>query len=352
MEGIKTKFLRELGDLEHLISFYVAENKLMSNFSCEEDSIEINLIKELSGRLKAFSVSKRQFNYNSLIISLYGTFERFIEDILITYADKLNRVFKSYNDLPEDIVNNHLKLSLSLLEKVSKRRYNGNIKSGEVIHNLHQCLNVNSDFSLNKDAFAQHTANFRSQVVEECFSRIGINSINGELLKNEQFYTFLLGKLDRKQGDDISNEEAFYWLDSLADRRNEVAHGVPSEILQNEIISEYVEYFRNYADALIRILVSNLLLLECDQIGLPLGEMTDLYKNGNVICIKSNRLPIKVGDFLIGKNKNCIQKVQIVEIQVEKKPISMVEKGEDIELGIAINNPFKKNYSVFLIPGS
>ncbi len=350
MQEIKNQFHKELLDLRKLISFYDAEIKLLGEFDFSQPNINNDLLNELSTVLKSFNISKRQFNYNSIIISLYGSFERFIENILISYIDFVNRLIAKYDRLPEAIIKNHFNLSLTLLNKIQQPRYNGPLKKEGIISNLHTCINVNENYQLNKDAFAQHTANFRLQVIDENFAHVGILGISSLIMKDNNFHTYLLEKTEKTDDDAISLDEAFYLLNDLAERRNDVAHGVPSEILQNEILLDYITFFETYTEALTSILEKEYLQNELSYSGKELGDITDVFQEGKVICIYSNKLPIKNGDTLIGKNENTIIKAKVVGMELDDAKIETADEQNNYELGIEIDGKFRKNFKVFLIP--
>ncbi|CAD5279406.1 MULTISPECIES: MAE_28990/MAE_18760 family HEPN-like nuclease [unclassified Imperialibacter] len=350
MEVLKNKFHRELSDLDKLISFYNSELKLLGDLELNDFNLNNKLLSELSTNLKAFSISKRQFNYNSIIISLYGAFERFIENTLVSFVDKINKIVDKYDQLPEAIIKNHLTLSLALLNKIEQTRYSGTLKKNDIINNLHTCININQDYQLNKDAFAYHTANFRLQVIDETFARVGVQGISNLLIKNHEFSRHIIAKNEKSSSKSVTNEESFYFLNDLAERRNDVAHGVASEILQNDILRDYIEYFKFYSEALSQVLENKILHTELNYSGKEIGEITNAFKNGRVICIYTNKFPIKVGDTVIGKNKSEIVKANIVGMKINEISVNNCDDQDNYEIGIELDQKFKKNFRVSLVP--
>ncbi|MDX9883477.1 MAG: MAE_28990/MAE_18760 family HEPN-like nuclease [Prolixibacteraceae bacterium] len=229
MESIQNQFIEELNQLEQLIEFFDIEQEILKIESPKETKVI-----EFKEKYSTFYSQKRIFNYNTLIISLYGFFEKFIENILIQYIDKVNSIFQLYNKLPEIILRNHFKLSIDLLDKIQSPRYSGPLNKEVIIQRLHECININENFQLNKEAFSQHSANFRLQVLDDIFGRVGIESLSTILKKNEKFSTYIKAKYELSEINELTSDEIFSLLNDLAERRNEVAHGVPSEILSNE----------------------------------------------------------------------------------------------------------------------
>jgi len=349
MEAIRIKFINELFELKHLINFYNLESKLLRDFSPNDSSDEVNYLLELSANLKIFSLSKRQFNYKSIIISLYGSFERFIENCLTTYTETLNKIILHYNKLPEAILKNHYFLSLDLLNKVEQPKYSGPLKKEDIIKNLHTCININEGYQINKEAFAQHTSNFRSQTIDDSFKNVGIPNISRRILGVEDFQKYLKEKFELTEDSNLNIDESLSLLNELAERRNDVAHGVPSEILSNEILIDYINFFEKYANALLELLNNELLRLELEENGISLGDLTDVFSDGKVICVFTKNVPIRIGDTLIGENSNQIIKTKILGIKLNDNDLVSIDDQADYEIGILLENKFKKNFKVYLL---
>lgn len=349
MLAIQINFHKEIIDLRNLINFYNLESKLNDTFNNTSSSKEELLINELSESMKKFRLSKLQFNYNTIIISLYGSFERFIENCLIMYVDKLNRIYNLYNNLPAPIIKNHLALSMTLLSKIEQPKYSGALTKEEVIKNLHSCIDTNEGYQLNKDAFALHTANFRLQVIDESFSHIGIGQISNKIMKVETFRDYSRNKLGLNENTKLMANESFQIINNLAEYRNYVAHGINSEIITNEILLDYLEFFEKYSASLIEILNKDLAYKELGLNSIELGEITDLYKEGKVICFKTNCQKVKQGDYLIGKNKSSIIKTLIKKIKLDNVEITSIEDDKNYEIGVEIQDVFKKNFKLYLL---
>lgn len=349
MEALKSKFVGELQDLESLIKFYDLESKLFDSFKESPKTKEENVILELSTCIKSFRISKLQFNYNSIIISLYGSFERFIEDILITYVDRINSLIKTYGKLPDSILKQHFSLSISLLNKVEQPKYNGPLRKEDIIKNLHTCLNTVNDYELNKDAFSQHSANFRLQVIDETFSQVGIKQISTKILKIKSFKEYIASKLGVSEDRKLKVNESFQILNELAELRNFVAHGVSSSIIQNNILLDYLVFFRKYTSSLVEVLNNNLLHFEIEENSIELGEITDVFRDGEIICLNTKNTSINIGDKIIGKNEHNIIKTTIKGIKFNDVDIERIDSNENYEIGINVEDKIKRNYKIYLV---
>ena len=349
MDSVLKAFHQEISDLRNLLQFYETESRLLDTFTSSPTSKEEHIIFELSEKLKSFRLSKLQFNYNSFVISLYGSFERFIENCITTYIETLNNLITVYLNLPETILKNHFLFSLSLITKIEQPRYSGPLTKEEVIKNLHTCINTHDMYQLNKDAFAQHTANFRLQVVEESFSNIGLLQLSQKILKTKSFQSYCIISLGISPEIDLVPTEAFQILNDLAEYRNQVAHGITCDILTNDILLDYLVFFESFSSALIEVLQENILFRELESNGEELGEITDVYQGGRVVCFKTNYMALKKGDLLVGKNKEFIVKASIKGMKLNDKNIDAVDDKDNYEVGVEIDTNFKKSFKIYLL---
>jgi uncharacterized protein YutE (UPF0331/DUF86 family) len=347
MDAVLEKFLKELKDLECLIDFYETENELLKDFNVKPVSDEELIISELSKKLKAFRLSKLQFNYNCVIISLYGSFESFIEDCLVSYIDELNKIVQTYNNLPDTVAQNHFALSLSLISKIDQPKYSGPLTKELIIKNLHTCINTIEKYELNKDAFAQHSANFRQQVIDDSFSQIGIKTISQKIIDNSDFRNYSILHLGLNDEDTLLPSECFEFLNNLAELRNRVAHGISSEIIRNDLLLDYVKFFKHYSHAITEILKTNILYREIDEYGVEFGPITDVFQSGKIICFMSNKVPLAKGDVIIGKSLKTIIKSIVKSIKVDGNQVDSIDGSINIEVGIEIEHKFKKKYKLY-----
>jgi RiboL-PSP-HEPN len=75
---------------------------------------------------KAYLSVRRRFDYSALIVALYASFERFVEDILTSYVNIIAKR-GSYGSLPPKLTNKHLQKTAELLARgeIDQARYPG-----------------------------------------------------------------------------------------------------------------------------------------------------------------------------------------------------------------------------------
>ena len=339
-------FYSELDEIEKLILYFETEKKLAQEFEISESQNDI-FLNELSLKLKNFRISKLKFNYNSIIISLYGSFERFIELTIINYLEIINEIVKEYLKLPNIILKKHTPLSITLINKIEQSKYKGPLTKEIIIRNLHTCINTIESYSLNKEAFSQHTANFRIQVIDENFKCIGINDLSENVIKQDVFQKYLINQKGIDPSSDLLNgTDNLQLINDLAELRNYVAHGIENEIIENNILLEFIQFFRTFSSALIDVLKDNILALNIEFNGLMLGKITNTYSSGSIICVYTNGHTIKKNQTIFAKSTSSIISAKILSIQLNGDNIDISE-GENIEISIKINSRFKDNYTLY-----
>jgi|JI10StandDraft_1071094.scaffolds.fasta_scaffold10835_2 hypothetical protein len=342
-----TDFHLHLNEIKKLIEYFETEKKLLSNFQFSNSNNDL-ILNEVSKKLKDFRISKLKFNYNSIIISLYGIFERFIENCLSVYIERINGIVKEYHKLPDIILKHHLTLSLSLLNKVEQPRYNGYLSKEIIINNLHTCINNVNAYQLNKEAFAQHSANFRLQVIDDNFNQVGIEQLSKKILKTDSFTKFLIEKKGlAPNSSELDQLENLQPLNDLAEWRNFVAHGIDNQIIENNTLLDYIDFYEAFSQALFEVANKNLLNKRIEYNGIQLGKITDVFPNRKAVCFYTNGKKISIGQIIIGQNTtNTISSV-IKNIQVNGTNFNTVA-GENIEISIEVDGNFKKNFKLYI----
>jgi hypothetical protein len=260
---------------------------------------------------------RRRFEYNSIVVTLYGLFEQFIESLIESYLRKLNELVPSYGELPAKILNAHIELTSALLAKPDLQKFRGVISQNSLVANLHSCLSGALGYRLNAEAFTYHTANFRSDVIEQALGKIGISGISNRIRVVPIFRDFIQAKYPERLENGFAGD-LFHELNDLAERRNEVSHCTPTQTLASDILVEYVQYIQAYANALTELVASEFLSHEVMMRGKNLGRPIALYNN-KIVCFDLTQAAVKVGDRIIARtNDDRLPYVggQVIRIEV------------------------------------
>ena len=145
----------------------------------------IKLFENLGFKIYDDSIIRKKYNYEMVIIRLYGILEAYIEACIATYLRKLSKCVKEYKRLPRQIQEQHLSLSADLLKYIEKGydKYN-EISQEDVIFRLGDCLKNASEFRLNTSAFLHHNSNFRQETIRDFFHHVGIENITNKVINH------------------------------------------------------------------------------------------------------------------------------------------------------------------------
>lgn len=353
-------FKREIGDLRHYIRGIELESQLLS-FRSHKTALseESSLIRAIQEHHSEFATKRRQFNYNTIIVSLYGFLEQFVESLISAYIRYLNMIIPEYENLPEAIRKNHVTLSLDLLKLSEQSKYREKFSTEEIISNLHSCINQTGGYRINEIAFIQHTANFRADVIQEFFAKVGVEGVSGRIKYSSVFINYLKSKHPNREIEDIKRDsEYLFYLNDLAERRNEVAHGtLADELLSNDILSEYINFSECYGEALYEVVYSEALpymiqYLPQEEV-IELGKPIKIFQNGKIIGIFLKNISVSKGDLIIAGTNNKklpylageITEIQINNVSYEK--ISVDTEGK--EVGIRIPFRAKEKHNIYII---
>src|SRR5436190_18030507 len=139
MKTTLDRFTRELEQLQMYITFIDSVGEIIKYNLVETDS-EIIRRKLLNAKNILSTLPYRKvFEYNSIVVSMYGFFEKFIEDIMVAYLELLCHYVSNYNDLPCIIKENHSLFSAQLVQNLKLPKYE-NENLSNIIMKLHGCL--------------------------------------------------------------------------------------------------------------------------------------------------------------------------------------------------------------------
>lgn len=353
MQSDLDAFSHGLADLRLYIGGYMLEEQLLSlnldDYDQSGSTILLELLEQYQQYGQQVIAKRRRFHYSSVIVSMYGYLEQFIEGLLKGYVRYLNEIVPTYKELPDRICKHHIDLSFGLIDRVRQSRYRGSITVQQLISNLHSCESNLEPYDLNIDAFAHHTANFRSAVVQKCFARIGVEGIPKWILSTSVFQEY-----EQRKDLGPNPRESFPLLDDLAERRNEVAHGTPPEdILSNNDLFGHIEFLEVYGRAIHEVVTRHALPFQVKHKGTELGRPLCVFHSGtsrSVIGLALQNCTLRVGDLLIARpdEQNALHlSGEIQELQVDN--ISHKTVKSCVDVGVEVPFKAKENQTIFHI---
>jgi len=295
---------------------------------------------------------RKRLDYNTVIVTLYGLLEQLVEGLIGEYSTSLSRSAPSYADLPQKLQKAHSDLSVDLLPRLDHGKYRGRVQIHQVIANMHSCLSGGSEYILNLEALQQHSANFRADVLGQLFERLGIAQVLQKLPRYEPFSSYLNINLDDEAGSKAKTEIIYEQLDDLADRRNDVAHGVSSDILSIDLLRNRISYLTALVQSLACLVDEESISFQASVKGKPLGRPIQVV-NHAVVCVELVNQGIMEGDLLVmigcGWPNPCIYS-PILEIQVNNVRHEFVPPASSVKVGCLVDYRARMNCEYILIP--
>lgn len=205
---------------------------------------EVSTVIPSTNRLYSYvnSTTKKKFNYKSLIITFYGIIEQYSERFITAYLDEINNRIPTYIDLKPKIKESHLFNSVLLASKILENKHHkySSLDIKSVIANLDGCLKNDVPYSFNTISYTILSGNLKHSKICDFFKQIDLNL--------EQLFDKLT---DFKN---IKSENKYQKIDDLVERRNEIAHGSLSNILDISEFPDYIDFLEKYFVALYDVL--------------------------------------------------------------------------------------------------
>lgn len=348
------KALKGLKNIKQYIRYAGHIEKLIRIGKTEKIPTELHrIIDSLTTDIE--SITKKTFQYNAVIISLYGILEQFIEGIIVEYLNQVNRTVEKYNNLPQKIIDNHVDYSANLIQNLKwSKKYQNLTSQEEIIENLHKCLS-DVNYILNTVSFIQHQANIKHDVVIQLFGDIGIFELTNKFRSNTKFSDFIQKKTGITDLSQISNEVLFHLLNDLADRRNNVSHGIDENILSLNILqSTYIPFLECYFQVIYAILREETLQLYFDNHTSNFHEITPdsiiIIYDHKILCIKAENATFRVGNQILCKSaKGRIKLASIESIEVNKISYKEYEIVGSEDIGLQLNTKIKDNFTFYRV---
>lgn len=325
-----------------LLKLYIEFQNSSYKNQCKIEKAQPNSV------LKTLTISKiKQFDFNSHIISIYGAYEHFVEQLFALYLNSICSVITSYNLLPKDIQNNNLDKTILIIKQLDYRK-NQNIKPEKLIEILHKNLNENSSV-INVDAFKNHNANFRIKTIDKYFSEIGIKNLSSLIRQYEPLKSYLTTNIS-----DFSskkNKVIFPVLEHICNLRNDIAHGVNNvQLLNKSILFEYIEFMEIFTTSLFEFIHDNYLSKKFEHNTNDI-EVIKIF-NKEILCFNTKGRKINRNSTILVKAENNFPQfflANIINIQQEGIDIKETKPNQNINIGILVDQNIKDTMSFKLI---
>ncbi|WP_374417234.1 HEPN domain-containing protein [Ectopseudomonas oleovorans] len=373
--------------LRSLDDFNSSVEKLLAHLAYEKESqlffrdglrlctggseLEVEFRSFVEGVVGGSALRTKIFSYQNAIISIYGYLERFVEEVIVEYLKRVSEVCPEYGKLPAAVRKNHLGLSMDLINKIQKNKgwseADRKARLSDAVNNMNHFLREQGELKVNHDAFTSHTSNFRYDTIHEVFSRIGIEAISRQCLNNRVLLTALCGRhgLEEDASHKVLVSLLTAELDDLAQRRNEIAHGVRiDEIESSELTNFRVRLIAAYVWAVAEVVEGHLwqYIFEVS-LKIPLGKPDCIFPKIKVIGFEGVALQdgydgsrrVSVGDMLFAVNEESSEQClygQIISLQYDGAAREFIELPCDGDVSMKVELELSENFkkrSLFVV---
>lgn len=333
------KFERQLDEIKN----YISSLKILRNVIGElvrleknDSSGEARHTLEYSKVLK--NIIETPIQYNAVIISLYGSFEQFIDEIFNEYCRALYEIIDDYDKIPFRMREKHIKRLGEFL--ANPQRYkNYELTEKQAIENaLVAFENPKEGLQKNQSLLLAHGGNLKVEQIAELANGLGVGGLEKKIVSNYGFKNYIMNKEEYADEtyESIAARESkklFVILNKLVDSRNDVAHGwVENRIDFSALSEEYIEYLKVFSETLKEILMSDIMCKKYEA-----GKLCSMGKPKKVIdhhiaCINNGKALLKNGDNILAIKDNSRKMLKIQSIERNKKNIPQILE-HNIDIG-------------------
>lgn len=295
-------------------------------------NIENNDIKYI----KSQQTKEKIFNYQTNIISLYGAFEFFVEEVFKEYIECLKKIVPQYDKLDNKIINNYFDNVAKLHSKLNYAKFS-HITERQIVQNLERVIVQNRN-EIIAESYLGNGGNYKHDVVCKLMSSIGIFNVNGDIVKISP-----LSDLLTEATTDVEHQRKMvqFRIDDLVDRRNEVAHGVTTDdIIDIDSFEKMLNLIQKYCLSLNKLLEHKLLTYMWEHSSSSIYIPDKVYGNF-IVALKVKNIQIGVGDKILIERNNYPRYIEATILGIRiKDDIKILEEQslfiDDLERLISI----------------
>ncbi len=344
-------FLHRFNNEISTIAEYIKHIQLINEIEKQHRGSSDAILTEFTTHLYSFRNEKKLFEYKSIVVSLYGILEKYINIWLQEHISNLPLIFLKPELLPEKISSKHFDLSIKLISLIRENRYAKleDLDAMDILAKLNACTQKVSPYELNNEAFSPSSGNLKHSTIVDALGTIDIK-LTAKLKVHTRFSSYLktiFGTAIEGKGNEL-----FKKIDDLVIRRNEIAHGaeITSTLSLNEFY-DYMMFLTNYGTAIFEIINEKELEYETLFSYSLIDQVKGVFAQGSVLCFEAFNLKVKVGDEIIVKDHTgSYFKKKIITIKKEKtfyKTMNIAE-NEKLNIGVNLGSGITKKQSFYI----
>lgn len=292
----------------------------------------------------AKQVERSLIFYNAIVISTYGSFENYIDDILRDY------IYYFYNN-NFDVIRNNKKILKKYKDGISEflsapHRFSDELLEKDVLNRYINFVYENNNGVYDLSFILRHKNNLNYNQLLDLFSVLDIN-LNQELFNDvelENYFLTIYEENDYNIKKARNIDALFYKLNNLVKIRNDVAHGWNEDerISISEII-DIIDFLILFAESLKKVLLINVVKhSQFEEL-----EIINVFNN-HIVCFNNNKHKISKGDYIYLKDMNNYICARVMSIEFEHNKIETISNLDSKNIGIQIDVPCKKSYKIIV----
>lgn len=351
------EFEQQLSEIEQYINSIELQKSMVREIEKNEDAIRKITNSAVLYCESIKKVSSTPIQYNAVIISIYGCFEQYIDNIFECYCSNLCEVTTMLKELPTTLRDKQIKKLGDFL--TNPQRYkNYELTPEDAIRNAYISYeNPKDGLQKNKNLLLTHGGNLGINQISDLARDFGVNNLIPRIVSHFIFKNYFVEKgihSEETYGRTISGDpkSLFEELDSLVSERNNVAHGWVETRYNFAIIKEkWLNYLRCLAHVLQEILwcsfaefVYKSKKLYC------LGKPIKVYDK-HIVCINNGEAVLHKGDYVVAVKDEMVKVILIETIQIEGELVECTDSiNKNVGLGLTkrLDLNVDDNYFIYL----
>lgn len=279
---------------------------------------------------RSMLAEEKIFRHCAVIGQLYSLYEKFSEDLLAAWLNRLSKYYK-HDELSLKFQERYRRGISNILADINKNKHR-KIDLEKVVDRYLGAIRNDINWEIIPEAITSHENNLRSSELAEMFKSSNIENVLGMIDEDVNIRSYLsLGQ--------AGNPLASKVLDNFVQYRNDATHGDPENILGVSALYSWVEFIYLLNKALYYIINVNLIKENIrTSPHIVIGEIIKLYSNNiSIVKMRSGYIEVQQKYYIYKNNKYNVVDVLSIQIEgIDTKKVSF--SGKEIDVGIKTSN--------------
>lgn len=286
------------------------------------DNEDINYIQSIQ-------TDEKTFNYRANIISLYGTFEFFIEEVFKEYIEHLKHIIPLYSSLNDKIKDSYFGNVTKLHNKLHYAKFS-HLTELKIVQNLERVIAQDNNEIL-AESYLGNGGNYKHEVICDLMNSVGICNVDCNIIQTIPLRDLLL---EYTSDTEQQRKKVQMRIEELVNRRNEVAHGATTDdIIDIDSFDDMLRFTAAYCESLNKLLEQELMAYRWEQLSSTCYTPINIYGN-KIVELKVKNIRLSIGKKLLIKKQRypAYLEANIIGLNVKNNTTGVIEKKESIDI--------------------